>query len=65
MPKTYTIDQIRLLDTQKSLKRNLKKGDFITVGSEMVSQIEEILRSNTIQFVSLPSAFGVYLITIN
>lgn len=65
MPKTYTIDQIRLLDTQKALNRNLKKGDFINVGSDLLSQIEQILTKNNIQFVSLPYAYGVHLITIN
>lgn len=65
MPNTYDINQIRLLATQKMLKQKLKKGDFITVGKEMVSEIEQILRNSNIQFVTLPYAFDVFLITIN
>ncbi len=64
MPKNYNINELMLLDSQRSLGR-LKKGDFITVGGEVLSQAKEILTRNKIKFVALPASFGAYLITIN
>jgi len=64
MPRSFSLDQIRLLQAQNSLRRNLKKGDFITVALPDVGQLEQILRSNGIEFISVPTGFNAYLITI-
>ncbi len=65
MPKTYNINDIRLLTTQMALRRNLKKGDFITVGPEVLSEAEQILRGAGIAFSTNEHAFGIFLITVN
>lgn len=52
MPKQYNIDQINLLESQKALNRNLRKGDYIFLGKKETIAIEKLLRANNIAFTS-------------
>jgi len=64
MPRSFNLDEIRLLHAQNSLRRNLKKGDHITVALPDVGQLEQILQTNGIAFISFPTGSNAFLITI-
>ena len=64
MSTKYTGDQVRLMFLAKSLKRNLKKGDFIYIPQDDLSHIEDILRSNDIPFSRLPPSAEAIILQI-
>ncbi|WP_343566115.1 hypothetical protein [Sphingobacterium sp.] len=51
--KKYTLDQIRLLETQLSVKRILKKDDLIYVSDDSFSIVQAILMKNDIKYTVL------------
>lgn len=52
-PKEYSIDNIKLLETQKAVKRVLKRGDLIYVSDEDFAKIQAILVKNDVLYTSI------------
>ena len=63
MPNSYDVNQINLLVTQLSLKRNLKPGDSIYLDAKYLTQIETHLKNHNIQYEIFPMS-GAYQIII-
>jgi len=57
MSRSYYIDEIRLLATQKALKRILKSKDEIYLSKKDKSEVENILRSENIEFAFINTSF--------
>jgi hypothetical protein len=62
---SYSIDQLRILSSQRKLKQRIKKGDTINVGQEDINQIQQILNTESIAFTTLKSPLEIYLVTIS
>lgn len=64
MSRAYYIDEIRLLVTQKSLKRILKSKDNILLSKKDQIEVENILRNESIDFVFMDTGFDNCMIII-
>lgn len=49
----YSVDQIKLLETQLMIKNKLKSGDLICVSDDDFSSIQPILMKNNIGYTSI------------
>jgi len=57
MSRSYYIDEIRLLATQKGLKRILRSKDNIYLSIKDKSEVENILRNENIEFAFMDTGF--------
>ncbi|WDF69198.1 hypothetical protein PQ465_02165 [Sphingobacterium oryzagri] len=51
--KVYTVDEIKLLETQLAIKKVLKKNNLIYVSDDDFAVVQEILRKNDVAYSSI------------
>lgn len=51
--KEYTVDQIKLLETQLDIKKVLNTNDLIHVSDDDFAVVQEILRKNDVAYSSI------------